>query len=283
MSRVLVQISLTDTEWPEVSRSLQRSMENLRTSSEHMVRFLIVFQGKNGAEPDELRAADTEIIVTPEKSVSKARNVGINYAQINGFDALLFHDSSLVYEPGFLSIVDETFSAKPEEIVKARIQWGLRRRRPEGFRRSIVTIFRHSYVWSYLFDPMKIGDLRFDERLGPGEKTCITCGEDVLFMLQYISKNDVRFVRASRQVVFHPPRPDDLSKQLAYAEGQGALYRCFLARFHQLRLDLRFTLLVEFLLFAANSIRLMLLKGRRGRDIFQRRLRGFTRNVECFR
>jgi hypothetical protein len=279
---LLVQVSLVDREVSGVLGRLRDSMGNLHESQAFHVSFLVVFQTATGAAPPAM-PFDAQTVVTDRMSASNARNLGIAKALELGYEAIIFHDASVWFPPGYLDRMANLW--RKNEAVMALIAWS---DEIAGWdhapalpseRRVTPDIFSHCYVWAYVFPVARIAQLRFDERLGPGRDTRFKCGEDVLFMHRYIGLNKVSEITVGGSRVFHPPRPKDLSKQLLYAEGQGALYRFMLREGYMGRCRL----IARFVLFIGNGLRYGLLGGRVGRQVLVGRVRGFVKGIPCNR
>src|SRR5690606_24595662 len=201
-----------------------------RATASATVQFLIVFQASDDAAPPAFDTFDVDLVTTSIMSVSHARNIGIIRARESGYDGIIFHDASVWYSPGYLGMVDMALNSPSGSVVMGEIAWSNAQEisAHSHYRSVSPDVLTHCHVWAYIFPVSSIAGFLFDERLGPGRYTSPKCGEDVIFMQQYFSRNHVRKIFIGGSQVCHPPRPKDLSKQLLYAEGQGAIYRYLL-------------------------------------------------------
>jgi hypothetical protein len=132
---------------------------------------------------------------------------------------------------------------------------------------------RH-YLWTVIVRGDMIREIRFNERIGPGETTVLKAGEDMLYFYEIVKQNRIsEFVVYPHGLVYHPERPADLSKELLYARGQGALYRYLLTE-----LDLpwggRLNVLLMFTLFIGNALYRTAIFRHNGFRVLKERLRG---------
>jgi hypothetical protein len=279
--RILIQVSITKDELAHYFDSLSTSIINLRSRDKIKTHTLIILQHehKDSYDAKQYHFNDAEVIQTDILSASHARNIGIEYAIHNNFDGIIFHDASIEYPINFLDIASLAFAEHQSSLVRANIQWKARRQNPGEekpikqlkLQKTTPNAIRHSYVWSYIFPVHNLTCIRFDTNLGPGRNTSYNCGEDVLFLLDYINHTKpLHLYTATNIAVRHHPRPSDMSKHLKYAKGQGALYRHLLKYYGK-----NFHIHMHFVLFCANSARLALLHGATGRKILYERLDGF--------
>lgn len=276
--KVLVQVSVTEDDVLSYKHSLLESFVNLRKCEAASVYFLVVYQTESGNEcrVHELSEDDVEIIHSPVFSVSRARNIGIEYARKNNFDYILFHDASLVFSPSFLRLARASMSLEDNVIVRGKmtenkenLSRGNRGRKVSSYR--VFRVMPYPYTWLYLFPLREIETIRFNTEMGPGKNLFPNCGEDAMFLLDYFSVQAKKKVVVDHDaLVFHPPRNADKSKQLGYARGQGRLYRILLRR-----KSLPYHIYFCFIFFVVNSVRYAVLSGKTGRLIFRERWKGF--------
>lgn len=204
-----------------------------RLYREHLpgVFLLMIYQTNNipGICPASFGWFD-KVLYVDIFSVSNARNVAIDYAQINKFQFIVLSDSSIV--PNLMFIRSIAIYSNVEAMpMMGAVLWedfkniDLLFSSGVSFEQKKINLLVDGFVWAHLLKISLIGDLRFDLRLGGGG-TVINCGEDVVFMYKYFEKNKIKEIMfAENACLIHPPRERDYSKHLKYAFGQGVLYR----------------------------------------------------------
>ncbi|MGH2569691.1 MAG: hypothetical protein ACRDGR_00605, partial [bacterium] len=193
-----------------------------------------------------------------------------------------FLDADAVPSVGLLRSVRGRLRAG-EEILAGRLRWH-EGPRPDGFadetepsRVPIARLLLASHLCATFLPVAQVLDagIRFDESIGPGEVTSLKSGEDVLFLTQVVVANDARRALRFEACTFHPSRPPDFSKHLAYAEGQGSLFVRLLRS--RMRRSLKAVVLASFGLFLGNGLVRVLTFRRRSARILALRLRGAWR------
>jgi len=193
----------------------------------------------------ELGVAPSCVVLEPQKirSISMARNNGILRSIQLKCSHVYFHDISISVTSSFASafllmrgVSDITFSGSPKFVASSEIQ--LNNFSIEGAGKTLtlskVTAYPafNPYVWTYFFPISLISDVRFDERLGPGDLTDLKAGEDYLFLSSVLSKSGFKtFSSSPRAFVFHPSRMLFDKKYLMYAKGQGYACKTVLLKF----------------------------------------------------
>lgn len=237
--QLLVQVSLTESELPWCRDRLLASLRQFSSGLTGRVMILLVYQSRTAGEVEVKNffssITPVEIISTPVFSASIARNRGIDYALEKQFDYIYFHDAKVFCTDSFVAMIGRAISGHLD-LCRGRVGW---REQPlarparlleTGVRQRISPIL-HTYLWSYLFRVELLTDIRFNEKIGPGEKTELKAGEDTLLLGQLGQQNPgLRVCYFPQAEVIHPPRPGNLSKHLAYARAQGVLFRFFLGR-----------------------------------------------------
>jgi glycosyltransferase involved in cell wall biosynthesis len=160
--------------------------------------------------------------------LSKARNFGIE--QATG-DVLGFPDDDVWYGADLLRAV-AAMLVKPEvdgvsfrvvdEKGKCSAGWMSRKRK----------IVDKANVWhtivsgSIFIKREKVGDLRFDERLGAGSGTCFGSGEETDFVLSLLARN-AKVAYDGSKCIFHPAPSgrNGMSKGWLYGNGYGMVLR----------------------------------------------------------
>ena len=177
---------------------------------------------------------ESVILQIPISCLSRARNAGINYALENGFEYVLFHDSSIIFGAEFCNFVNMNI-ADSSLVLTGKLIWNLSSTNSNHntYQASElpINLIRNHYVGSYVLPLSLINDTRFNENIGPGKLTKIKSSEDISFLVNVFSHSKIRTVLFHpAALIFHPPRPSDRSKQVTYATGQGALYRYLMTR-----------------------------------------------------
>ena len=238
MKRILVQVSVTDSEFQSCRKWLKASVDNIVRYSQNPADVLIVYQTATGAVPkdDFLSHKNTSVYCTPEYSVSKARNRGICVAVERGYHYILFHDAYVFMTRSFIESIDKGIEQN-KEILFGKAKWDENftdYNHPSHvslhFKKVKPNVLRDAFVWLYLFRVDLIEDLRFNEKIGPGKNNPIGAAEDVLFFYTLFSAKSPILYYCPNALVVHPPRPLDFSKHLSYAKAHGVLYRYLLGR-----------------------------------------------------
>jgi hypothetical protein len=237
MVMILVAITCTSQDFKLNCNRLSKSISNFYSCFGVDVFFLIVYQSKEISDlviekvKEIIPEENGEVVGVTYLSVSKARNDALNYARMNKFDHIIFHDSTIIYAAGYLSWLKENLGAR---LLSTNFQFTTECETSLINDKSEVVKFNafdDIYVCSYVFS-LKNKFPIFDERFGPGESSIYTSGEDFLFLRSFFKNNpECRFfLRYKGTGILHPPRPLDYSKHLAYAEGQGKIHQVFLGQ-----------------------------------------------------
>lgn len=231
--------------------------------------FILIIQGEK--EPDSdiikklLKIFSPTIIFSTIKSTSHARNIGIEYitkkqAQT---EKVIFLDSDSFIDQKSWTKIYEICQNSENLIHETKINWDVNSTPPiiqEVVNADISKklwqnrMFR-TYLWSLIIptDLVIRKKLRFDEKLGPGEKTLFKSGEDTLFLLELLQNYPMKFIHIHSNIyVHHPDRPSDNSKQLTYAFGQGNLFKLLFSKNKNKLFSIY--LLFWLLLFIGNTI-----------------------------
>jgi hypothetical protein len=194
-------------------------------------KVLIVLQSKTADNgPLERLALHPNVIVrrTARYSVSHARNVALEHVRKSSENYVYFLDASVVPTEDFWYLFKENAASQLSAWV-CSINWTDLAPKTNGFGshiRGLGYLFPKMYVWACVFRADVVGDTRFDEDVGPGENTTTKSGEDFLFVQDILVNRNIRQLPYYPTVVVnHPPRPEDFSKHLTYAGGQGRMYR----------------------------------------------------------
>lgn len=274
---LLVCLSCTEKDFHVNSNRLSISLSNFHSVFGGEVFFLIIFQAKSVEIFDP---KETFLNNLPDESylfrrvdylsVSRSRNEAVDYAIEKKYNRLIFHDSSLIYTLRFIRWLSKQ---PPEQLVST--SWVFSNKIvSSNVLSSARTVcfdpFKDIFVWTYVF-PLRGTFPKFDERFGPGENSIFTSGEDFLFLRQFFKMfpNEKSFVRFSGEGVMHPPRPDDYSKHLTYAYGQGKIHQVFLLEERSVNAIWRCCL------FFGNALFRMILLKKNSFNIAKLRFKGF--------
>jgi hypothetical protein len=274
---LLVNITVIDSDWRAFKDSITRSMANFLRYFGNDVFFHIVLQTKKHTRIDVqslgVPAAQVGTCYTEHLSVSAARNRGVDYGRRQGFESIVFHDASLLFLPAACAFFRDHYRSGVLRCGYAFAATAAQAELVAGdsyrYRATRMGRRRSTYVWAYCF-PLQTIPALFDERFGPGESTRYNCGEDRLFLREYLAANRGGTLLEMTGVgVLHPPRPADFSKHLAYAYGQGKVHRIMLGEDRDL-----FALLDVGAFFGNGLLRALLLR-KNGFRILRARLAGF--------
>jgi hypothetical protein len=284
MSELVLVTPVTDAELSAYRETFAAVGEGLRVASVRAKR-IVVLQTRAAAanlDLEFLRAPDVELVTTSGFSASAARNLGIARLRRGEDRYVCFLDADAVPSVGLLRSVRGRLQAD-SAILVGRVHWhdrGL----PAGFEEAtepsrvpIGRLLLSAYLCSTFLPVAQVLDaaVRFDESIGPGESTCLKSGEDVLFLTQLVVANDATHALRFDARAFHPSRPRDFSKHLAYAEGQGSLFVRLLRS--PMRTSLKAVVFASFGLFLGNALLRVLTFRRRSARILALRLRGAWR------
>jgi hypothetical protein len=283
MGALVLVTPVTDAELPAYREAFAAVGENLRRAAIRAKRIVVLQTRGDAAALDLgfLRTPDVELVTTSRFSASAARNLGI--ARLDrAARYVCFLDADAVPSVGLLRSVRERVPADAGILV-GRPHWH-EGPTPAGFHEPtepvsvpIGRLLLAAYLWSTFLPVALVLDsgARFDESIGPGEGTRLKSGEDVLFLAQVVVANDVTRALRLDSRTFHPARPRDFSKHLAYAEGQGSLFVRLLRS--RMRRSLKAAVLASFGLFLGNGLVRVLTFRKRSVVILGLRVRGAWR------
>lgn len=205
------------------------------------------------------------------RSVSKARNIGIDFAEKHQFTHIYFHDVSIELTESTCAILKSdgmhpslafSFQAK---FVGANTTDQLKKLSKPS---KALPLYK-PYVWTYIIPLKLIADLRFNEDFGPGDGTNYKSGEDLLFLYEILIKTDFSVIENNSAIAFHPPREKNYTKHLNYAKGQGLTLRLLINK-HK-----RISDLIYCFLFFGNAIFRCLFLKQNSIKILKNRASGF--------
>lgn len=266
---LLVAITCTENDYEKNYARIRRSVRNFTVTFDKDVFFLLVYQTKQGRVSKEgvfdgVASSNFEIFAVDYLSVSRARNESIAFAKHRNCDFIIFHDSSLVYTSQYVSWMQERLTKNQLISTKYKFTDDLTDVDSKMDERLVqFDDFADIFVCSYVF-PMSATFPLFDLRFGPGEASTYESGEDFLFLREFFKSNRhlKRFLRFEGNGILHPPRPKNLIKHLAYAEGQGKIHQIYLCEEKSLYAMWRCALffgnaLFRVVLFRKNAIRIL--------------------------
>lgn len=275
--KILVQVSVTEKDFHLNADRLLKSLEGLSSAVHGELRVYVVYQTNGEVFPDERFASlpFVTVYVTNKFNVSSARNAAIVFARYEGYDYLVFHDSSMYFTASFHGLINLALAAGGS-IYKGQLSWTTDLVESEAVD-SIVCVDKKIFplmdpcVCLYVFRVDYLSDVIFNEGVGPGFDTYIKAGEDVVFLNNLFSARKTNVVSFAKQaLVLHPPRPTNNSKRIQYAEAQGTLLRWF---FESERFSV--SVLIYFFLFFGNTLFGIILGRKNFTKIFRLRLKGF--------
>lgn len=276
--KILVQVSVTEHDIFDRLASLRVSLTRIVNVFGSDASIYIVYQTTETQVDSSLLgflSPHVKLEVSRIFNASLARNMGIAYAKKYGYHYIYFHDSSITVGVGFAKLMRSAVCAGLP-VAKGVVVWDEAPEKYLGGSLDIscekLSLIFNCYVWSYIFSLNFLGEHRFSEHVGPGSGTRLKAGEDLAFLYQIFEHK--LFVSAPvcrAAIVFHPPRPKDKSKELAYGESQGVLLRWLISRNR-----LSPWVWVYFVLFFGNGFFSICILKPKARDIFLSRIKGFS-------
>lgn len=281
--KILCVIPCLESELHKHKESLLRSMGKLEMCIGADVNFIVVIQ-PNIEAPSRAQNKIDHTFFDPLKyvsvvnlicrSVSRARNVGLEFAIKSQFSHVYFHDVSIEL---CLSTCTRfkfeglnpflAYSFTPKFLKPNTVSYS----NPSPIKLNVSPLYK-PYVWSYLLPLQLIGDIRFNENIGPGDGTYYKSGEDLLFLYDVLSKTNFSVIHNAAAIVFHPPRDKYFSKHTDYALGQGYTLKIILKKYKRLA-DIFYVFL-----FFGNAIFRCLLRKPNSMLILKYRIYGFIQD-----
>lgn len=267
-----------------LKKNLSGLLERLERAGIPDYQVIVIFQTKSNAPIDLGGPYPPEVKIIPASfySVSKARNLGLSMVPLNTDHFVYFLDCDAVPSDGFLEMAKWVLESDVP-FARGRVLWreeesglppsGSHGVYPRKYVQHMWRVKKH-FLWIHIIRGDMLSGIRFNERIGPGEATTLKSGEDLLYYYEIVKRNRLtEFVDFPDCYVCHPERPADLSKELLYAKGQGALYR-------HLMIDLGLPrgawigVALLFALFLGNALFRAVTFQRNGFGILKERLRG---------
>lgn len=268
MKRLLCAVVILPEELATYAEVLAGSLSRWREVTGVHVRLYVQGTASIFALPDQLAVRLDSVVFRSDTNLSAARNEAVSFAVSDAYDWIYFHDASVVCRDQVVDWVAQADVCQPTTLRAQALfgdtPWSV----PGG---SLVTSCppMFPWLWTYLFRVDALKAVRFREDIGPGSGSARIAGEDALFLHDYFIETGHWRIRPVAVTVWHPSRPMDGRKHLAYAYGQGAMFR------ELLRQPLAgWRHWSGFTLFLVNSL-LGLVRNPFGFELLRRRWRGF--------
>jgi len=168
------------------------------------------------------------IIKTEHYSVSHARNIGLKY----------FHDKSdYIYFLDFDAMPSSNFLTESKknmllglDVWSGNLKWtddfnyneSKSKSRYQHKMKTISSLPYHQFLGCFILKKSLLlnHEIYFEETLGPGSDTFYKSGEDVLFLANIFSRNNIDKYRFYKDLnIYHPPRDNDNLKSIVYCDG----------------------------------------------------------------
>lgn len=269
-------IPLIEEELEGFYSSIKKVQLNLKLSLIDNYDILVVLQSKSNITLPKIK--NLKFVITTFYSVSNARNVGLERFQSN-CDYIYILDQDAVPSVEFLRESKINMNLKIA-IWSGKINWigntnnKLKSSNNSVKKLSIFFIPYKTFLGCYFFKSELINfhKIRFNQNLGPAENTKLKGGEDVLFLANFFSKNNIKTYKYySNLYVHHPKRPSNNQKELLYLESQAAISR-HLVHNNQMLYKIRFGSLIYLFLFLVNGFVKFLKLEENGLIILKKRL-----------
>ena len=184
-------------------------------------RFVVVVQ--NPDAPDvKITETDVTVHVTPKRSVSHARNIGLR--SLTG-GHVLFLDDDVQLTPSFVQFVSSQIGKT--SMIAGRLTWN-RWLRQRGLVHYTKCVYLNLFAVVFDCAAIRAHQLQFDESFGLGDEIRWKSGEDALFLFHYLTATKTRsFLFNPDALVDHPPRnlTEERQKIIDYALGQGRTWK----------------------------------------------------------
>lgn len=204
------------------------SLNNQKGVDFSSVQYVFVDQGDNKAFFDRLdRRFDFKYVSTEPVSLSKARNIGLKYANS---DYVCFPDDDCWYDQDTLSnVLDALKTYKDGVAIVAKDDDGTPINN-FGTSPAFLTKYNQQGVLSISIFVRYFGDMRFDENLGVGSKYGLGSGEETDYILRLIREKGLRIRFLPNIIIRHPAGRKELTKEdleevLLYGRGYGYVLR----------------------------------------------------------
>jgi hypothetical protein len=269
-------IPLIEEELEGFFSSIKKVQLNLKLALINNYEILVVLQSKNNIKLPKIQNLKFEI--TSFYSVSNARNIGLDRFQSN-CDYIYLLDQDAV--PSVELLIESKINMDLKiAIWSGKINWidetnnVLILSNNKFNNLTPFTIPYRSFLGCYFFKSELISfqKIRFNLHLGPGEDTKLKTGEDILFLCDYFSRNNINSYKSYPNLyVHHPQRPTNNHKTLLYLEGQIAIYKHLVAN-KKMLFKIRIGSIIYLFLFLANGFVKFLKLEENGLIILKRRL-----------
>lgn len=274
--KLLIGVTCTARDISIFHARLERSLRNFIDVFRDDVFIYVVLQAASAGSKDieftNINSNQIKINKPAYQSTSAARNSIIDFSYQNNFTNLIFHDVSILYSSEFCSWVSTNIG---DSLISGKVKFSeesVVKRCGSESRMTYFNPVRDTYVFGFVF-PTCYFIPYFDANYGPGTETKFKCGEDMIFMCQFM-KNNInaqRFLHLNTPCIFHPARPRDYSKHLEYAFCQGHVFRRILKEYWSIKL------IIPVVLFFASAIVRILFNKPNSLLILKLRIRGFIK------
>ena len=251
-------IPVIEEELSSFYRNIYKLIENLKFSKIFSYKIVVIIQSKNKISCNQIEKI--EYYYDNFYSVSKARNIG--FKKLNDIcKYIYFLDHDAVPSIEFLTISKFNISLKTD-VWACKLCWTdninkVSKKIDNSSRfRSIFYSPFNAFLGCYIFkcELLNAINIKFNENLGPAEDTFLKCGEDVIFLSDFFSKNNInKYKYYSNIKTFHPKRLSDNSKTITYIEGQAVVFKYLLGN-SKIDNTIRFSSLVYLILYFFNGI-----------------------------
>jgi hypothetical protein len=187
--------------------------------------FIVVVQTP-GAPDVKIAEPDVTVQVTPTRSVSHARNLGM-YSVTD--DYVLFLDDDVQLTPSFVQFISSQIGKA--SMLAGRLTWN-RWLRQRGMVHYTNCVYLNLFAVVFDCAAIRAHQLQFDESFGLGDGIRWKSGEDALFLFHYLTATKSRsFLFNPDALVDHPPRnlTEERQKIIDYALGQGRTWKHLVA------------------------------------------------------
>lgn len=277
-------VPVIEEEFISSQQNLKELQKRLRLSSIASYKILVILQSKKKDIGTPV-IDDVEYIVTQYYSVSNARNMGLDYFKYKS-EYIYFLDQDALPSIEFLNITKKNMEYG-YNVWSGKINWILSNVEPkiqvaQSVKSSIFFIPYNTFLGCYIFNNnlIKKHKILFNKNLGPAEDTYLKAGEDVLFICEFFSKNNInKCLLYPKLYIEHPARETNNCKTLLYLEGQAALYK-YLVSTDDISFLIRFSSFMYLILYLGNGIYKFLKREENSYDILKKRFQAVFKKYD---
>lgn len=194
-----------------------------------------------------------ELILTPPRGVSAARNLGLDRVR-SCARQVMFADSATIPSTAFIRAA-QAMDSDPAPVWLANVDWNLiagaehLAGSPHRANADPVVVAYQGFLWRCVFKVKALSECRFLEEIGPGASGRIQSGEDCIFLADVIERHQVRSIPfLSDASLERLPRENITRKKEIYAYGSGYRAANLLLRDFSVRQKMRLILRISFFL-----------------------------------